>query len=142
MRYERKLFDDEAGALDRQPARDTPDASMRPKVRPVGVPHNGSQTSREAAERIAPVASAQAAQVFAFIARQGDGGVTDHEVQTALGVTGDSDRPRRWNRQRAGLIRDSGQRRKSPAGRAAIVWVATDTAMSAVATPPKPSQAS
>lgn len=42
-------------------------------------------------------------------------------------MTGDSERPRRWSLQRAGLIRDSGQRRRSPAGRKAIVWITTET---------------
>lgn len=128
----RPLFPDES---DGQPAGSPSEASKPPKSKPYGVPHNGSQTSRDAAERIAPVASAQAARVLVFIAQQGDDGATDHEVQNALGMTGDSERPRRWSLQRAGLIRDSGQRRQSPAGRAAIVWIATDAALLAGASP-------
>ncbi len=73
-----------------------------------------------------PAATAQAARVFHFIAECGKEGATDHEVQTELGMTGDSERPRRWSLHRAGLIRDSGQRRKSPAGRPAIVWIAAN----------------
>ena len=135
---QKPLFPDEDG----QPEGSPPASSKPSKPRPVGVPHNGTETSREAGERIAPVASAQAARVLVYIAGQGDDGATDHEVQTALGMTGDSERPRRWSLQRAGLIRDSGQRRKSPAGRAAIVWIATDAALPAAATSPKPSQVS
>lgn len=96
------------------------------KNRPVGVPHNGTETSRAAAERITPVAISQAARVFHFIAQCGDEGATDHEVQAELELTGDSERPRRCSLHRAGLIRDSGQRRKSPAGRQAIVWIAAE----------------
>lgn len=96
------------------------------KSRPIGLPHSGSDTSREAAERMVPGASAQAARVFQFISKCGKEGATDHEIQSALAMTGDSERPRRWSLQRAGLIRDSGQRRKSPAGRQAIVWISTD----------------
>jgi hypothetical protein len=98
----------------------------RPPEKPVGLPHSGSDTSREAAERMVSAASAQAARVFHFIAERGKEGATDHEVQAELGMTGDSERPRRWSLHRAGLIRDSGQRRKSPAGRQAIVWIKAD----------------
>ena len=100
-----------------------PDAG---KSHPVGLPHSGSDTSREAAERMVAGASAQAARVFQFISKCGEEGATDHEIQSALAMTGDRERPRRWSLQRAGLIRDSGQRRKSPAGRQAIVWISNE----------------
>lgn len=112
----RTLFPDESQLPDRPPDSGKP--------RPVGVPNSGSDTSRQAAERIVPVASVQAVRVFQAIAAAGSEGRTDHELQTELGMTGDSERPRRWSLQRAGLIRDSGQRRKSPSNRAVIVWVA------------------
>ena len=114
----RTLFSDESQVPDRPP-----DSG---RSRPVGLPHSGTDTSREAAERMVPGASVQAARVFQFISKCGREGATDHEVQTELGMTGDSERPRRWSLQRAGLIRDSGQRRKSPAGRQAIVWIANE----------------
>lgn len=133
---QRPLFPDES---DEQPDARPPEAS---RSRVYGVPHSGSQTSRNAAERIAPVATAQAARVFHAIAAAGADGRTDHELQQLLGMTGDSERPRRWSLQRAGLIRDSGQRRKSPAGRAAIVWIATDAALPAAVASPKPTQVS
>ena len=52
----------------------------RPPDKPVGLPHSGSDTSREAAERMVPAATAQAARVFHFIAKCGNEGATDHEV--------------------------------------------------------------
>lgn len=88
-------------------------------------PHSGSVTSREAARRIAPAAISQVAQVFAFILRQGSEGATDLEIQAELGLSGDSERPRRKALQIAGEIIDSGTTRKSPTGRDSIVWVAT-----------------
>ena len=94
----------------------------RPPDKPVGLPHSGSDTSRAAAERIVPVASVQAARVLQAIVAAGPDGRTDHELQAELNMTGDSERPRRWSLQNAGLIRDSGKRRRSPAGRKAIVW--------------------
>lgn len=96
------------------------------KSRAVELPHNGTSTSKAAAKRMVPGASAQSARVYNFIAERGKEGATDHEVQSALAMTGDSERPRRWSLCRAGLIRDSGQRRKAPTGRPVIVWIATE----------------
>jgi len=114
----RTLFPDESQVPDRPP-------DSGPS-RPVGLPHSGTDTSRAAAERMVPGATAQAARVFQFLSKCGKEGATDHEVQAELAMTGDSERPRRWSLQKAGLIRDSGQRRKSPAGRQAIVWVCAE----------------
>lgn len=98
----------------------------RPPDKPVGLPHNGTTTSKAAAVSMLPAATAQAARVFHSIAVAGEAGMTDHELQSDLAMSGDSERPRRWSLQRAGLIRDSGQRRKSPAGRPVIVWIAAE----------------
>lgn len=127
MNHERKLFDDDGGNArepDALPAGSLPERLRKPK--PIGLPHSGTDTSRKAAERMVPAATAQAARVFHFIAERGEEGATDHEVQAELGMTGDSERPRRWSLQRAGLICDSRQRRKSPTGRKAIVWIAAE----------------
>ncbi|NQV27747.1 MAG: hypothetical protein HQ518_25645 [Rhodopirellula sp.] len=94
--------------------------------RPVGLPHNRTATSKAAAVSMRPAAIAQAARVYHFIAEQGNEGATDHEVQTELGLSGDSERPRRWSLERSGLIRDSGRKRKSPKGRDAIVWIVNE----------------
>ncbi len=59
-------------------------------------PDSGSDTSREAAEQIAPVAGALAAQVLVFVVQAGENGATDHEIQQGLGMSGDTERPRRW----------------------------------------------
>lgn len=105
--------------------RESADASAPPVMAPVGVPANDTDTSRAAARRISPLASALTARVFHFIASRADDGATDFEVQDGLGLSGDTERPRRWTLQKCGLVRDSGLRRKSPSGRAAIVYVAT-----------------
>ena len=98
--------------------------------RRVSPPGSGPDTSREAAERIAPVASALAAQVMLFIADQGEQGATDQEVQQALGLSGDTERPRLWELKHCGFVRDSGTRRRSPSGRPVRVYVATEKALS------------
>lgn len=88
-------------------------------------PHTRPTTSRTAAEQIQPAAATLRRAVLRFIQSQGSDGATDAEIQTALDLTGDTQRPRRWELQRAGLIVDSGRRRKTPAARDAIVWTAT-----------------
>lgn len=53
-------------------------------------------------------------------------GMTDEELQALLEMPGNSERPRRRELERKGLIRDSGRRRAVRSGRQAIVWIACD----------------
>lgn len=53
-------------------------------------------------------------------------GMTDEELQALLDMPGNSERPRRRELERKGLVRDSGRRRQVRSGRQAIVWVATE----------------
>lgn len=87
-------------------------------------PHNGSATSREAAEEIEPTAATLRAKVFDFIKKHGSNGATDQEIQIALQMQGNTQRPRRKELEEAGLITDSGETRKTTSGRSAIVWIA------------------
>lgn len=59
------------------------------------LPHNGTPTSRAAAEAKRD-AEKQRAQVLAFIKSRGQYGATDLEIQDGTGIDGDSERPRRW----------------------------------------------
>ena len=122
---QKPLFPDEP--TDKPP--DGKSDESRPKPSRAAIPDSGTDTSRAAGEQITPVAMGQVARVFHLIAGRGDEGATDHEIQAELGMTGDSERPRRWTLQRSGLVRDSGQRRKSPTGRDVIVWVAAADAV-------------
>lgn len=126
---ERTLFD----VLD-QSEREAPKSKPRRCRRSGVAPDSGPETSREAADRIAPLVPALTAVVFHFIAQRGESGATDFEVQAGLSMTGDSERPRRWELQRRGLVCDSGARRKSPSGRSAIVYVATGRGLPVVKT--------
>jgi hypothetical protein len=110
--------------------RDDVRKTTEPTTIPTGVPHNGTDTSREAARRISPLSAAQAARLFYFVAKQGETGATDHEIQAALDLSGDTERPRRWGLVKAGLIEDSGRRRNSPSGRPATIYVATAEGLS------------
>jgi hypothetical protein len=95
------------------------------KSRQTRKPRHASDTSRSAAKAVASSALALRRRVFDFIESRGSLGATDHEIQTALAIAGDTERPRRDELQKAGLVRDSGQRRTAPSGRSVIVWVTT-----------------
>lgn len=94
-------------------------------VPPPAPPHNKTPTSRRAAEEITTVAGRLRQQVYQYILDQGESGATDAEVQLGLGLPGSTERPRRGELAKAGLIRDACRTRLTPAGRAATVWVAT-----------------
>jgi hypothetical protein len=51
-------------------------------------------------------------------------GATDEEMQLALGMNGNTQRPRRCELLEAGLVIDSGLRRPTRNGRKATVWIA------------------
>lgn len=89
------------------------------------VPHNGSPTSREAAQRIAPTAKSIRAAVLKHIVMCGPRGCTDEECQRALSLRVQTQTARRNELMRQGLVRDSGQRRLTSSGRRATVWVAS-----------------
>lgn len=81
----------------------------------VGAGH--PDTSRAAARGITPRTGTQRRRVLDHIARCGTEGATDAELQEALGLNGNSERPRRIELVEAGLIVDSGRRRDGH-----IVW--------------------
>lgn len=88
------------------------------------LPHNGTSTSKLAADRMKPFAPKQAERVFEFIKSQGDHGATDEEIQTALKMSGNSERPRRHRLLQQGKVRDSKNMRPTESGTPATVWVA------------------
>jgi hypothetical protein len=84
---------------------------------------NASTTRRAAGVSIKPDAARLRARVLRYIQEQA-AGATDAEIQAALDMSGDTERPRRRELQQAGFIVDSGNVRATPSGRAAVVWVA------------------
>ncbi len=80
-------------------------------------------TSAPAADSLRGAAAALRRQVFELIAAAGETGLTDEEGQAASGLDGNTYRPRRWELEKAEMVKDSGQRRKTRSGRAAAVWV-------------------
>lgn len=85
-------------------------------------PHSGPQTSRDAAVDIREHAHKQRARVLAFLASRGAHGATDQEIEQALGMVGNSVRPRRGELLESGCLEDSGTTRKTVSGRNATVW--------------------
>jgi len=92
-------------------------------------PHNQTATSKAAAEAIAPKAGTLRATILDFVRRQGVTGATAHEIQQCLGLSGDTVRPRLWELRGHSsktpmpvLLEASGETRKSPSGRASVVY--------------------
>lgn len=98
--------------------------ALGPLFQPPAPAQAHSRTSVEAARRISGKSQALRARVFAYIQAQGELGATDEEVQTALGMGGSTQRPRRVDLETAGMVRDSGRTRRTTSGRQAVVWVA------------------
>lgn len=85
-----------------------------------------SRVSREAAARIAPRVSALQLVVLAHMVGTGRHGATDEESQLALKMNPSTQRPRRIELGRAGLIVDAGETRPTKSGRAARVYRVTE----------------
>jgi hypothetical protein len=87
-----------------------------------------SEPSRSAAVKIEPLAKSLRAAVLGFIRARADVGATDDEIQRGLGMEGSTQRPRRVELVRAGLVREAAAKRQTKAGRSATVWVAVEVA--------------
>ena len=87
---------------------------------------SASQTSYQAAERILPHRGRMLAQVLEFVRDRGDLGATDEEIREGTGLKADTSRARRCEARDAGLLVDSGRRRLTTSGRAAVAWVSID----------------
>ena len=75
-------------------------------------------------------------QVLAFITARGPLGATDFELCRAVGFLADTARARRCELRDAGRVIDSGQRRQTSSGRAAVVWIAAGVMPPAIAADP------
>lgn len=84
-----------------------------------------SDTSREAAERVQPIFRGMTLRVYRAILACPEG-ITDQELQVALRMSGNSERPCRIALVKSGRVRDSGRRRRTKSGNNAVVWEVTD----------------
>lgn len=82
---------------------------------------SGSATSRAAADEITPHLGRLQKLVLNVLAQAVEG-LTDEEIQLALGMDGSTERPRRvWLTQK-GFVEDSGNKKRTRSGRLAVVW--------------------
>jgi len=86
-------------------------------------PHNGTQTSAEAAWSIEGVAGRLRLRVFDFIITRGVLGATCDEVEGALNMKHQTCSARVNELMKSRHIVDSGQRRLTTSNRHAVVWV-------------------
>lgn len=85
---------------------------------------HGSVTSAKAADSLGPATlNAMQLRVLRFL-QTCLGGATDEEMQLALGMNPSTQRPRRIELARRGLVVEAGTR-KTASGRMACVWQAT-----------------
>jgi hypothetical protein len=61
-------------------------------------------------------------QIYNYINRTGNAGVTDEEIALAFNLPGDVERPRRNELVKSNLVANSGIRRATSSGRTATVW--------------------
>lgn len=94
-----------------------------PAAPPPSVAH--SPTSRAAATAIEPAAHTLRWAVLDCL-RFVTGGLTDEEIQEQLSMPSSTERPRRCELVKAGLVIDSGRTRLTRAGRRAAIWVAVN----------------
>lgn len=93
-------------------------------------PHNRTATSTAAAVAIEHDAPRLRNLVYGFIASRAERGATDQECQLALGLSSQTQGPRRVELVASEHVRDSGERRPTLSGRKAIVWIATGKPLS------------
>ena len=82
-----------------------------------------AETSREARKSIRPHMSEQQRRVYCWALLMTSSGFTDDGAIAALKMNPSSFRPRRGELVEVGMLKDSGQRRKTASGRSAVVWV-------------------
>ena len=82
-------------------------------------------TSEGAAEAIKPSAARLRTRVYERLVLAGWAGMTDQELQDVLHMDPSTERPRRVELVKMGSVIDSGRKRRTAAGRPAVVWMAT-----------------
>ena len=89
----------------------------------VTVPHNGTDTSKAAAQAILPKLSEVLMRIHMQIIRSGKLGMTCDEIERELKLRHQTASARVRDLAQRGVIDDSGSRRATSSGRPAIVWV-------------------
>lgn len=87
---------------------------------------NGTPTSSEAAAQIEPTAGTLRAAVLEYVRNCKQHGATDEEVQVALSMNPSTQRPRRQELEKQGLILRTDRTRLTKSGRHAVIFVAAE----------------
>lgn len=91
----------------------------------MAVPYvGGSDTSKEAAEKMEPHLGRLQGDVLSHIRSCADYGATDDEIEIHLQLSHQTASARRRELVLADLIEDSGDRRRTRSNRKATVWIA------------------
>ena len=91
---------------------------------PVGAHH--PSTSFDAAERVKPHAATQRQRIHEYLCACGASGATDEQIANALGLSGNTVRPRRGELAAQGRVVWTGQHRPTHSGCRARVWEAQE----------------
>jgi predicted transcriptional regulator len=84
----------------------------------------GSDTSALAAESMAASAASIREQVYGWMARRGDHGATDDEIERALSLRHQTASARRRELELIGRVQKTDERRRTSSGRSAAVYIA------------------
>lgn len=84
-------------------------------------------TSIEAKDSMTECAATMRARVLTLLRGFPTSGATDEQIQHCLSMNPSTERPRRIELVRMGLVRDSGRTRETSSGRKAIVWTVLPT---------------
>jgi hypothetical protein len=87
--------------------------------------HNGTPTSRAAAEQIEPISGKARAGILDYLRSRGAEGATADEIEQDTGISGNTVRPRLCELDDLGRISKTDETRPTSSGRRAAVWVAT-----------------
>jgi len=89
-------------------------------------PHNGTPTSRAAAESVKHSAASMRSQILQLLRTRADLGLTCDDVEVYRGYRHQTASARIRELSLSGHIRNSGKTRKTRSGREAIVWVVAE----------------
>jgi transcription initiation factor IIE alpha subunit len=87
------------------------------------------RTSRLAATRVYPETGSLRLKIYELLIRAETRGATDQEIESILGISGNTVRPLRGSLEKQGFIIDSGTTRQNTNGNLCIVWRAVEEGM-------------
>jgi transcription initiation factor IIE alpha subunit len=100
-----------------------------PKISSNSVVIGIRRTSIRAAIKVYPETGSLRLKIYELLVRAGSRGATDQEIESILGISGNSVRPLRGSLEKQGFIIDSGTTRENTNGNLCIVWKAVEEGM-------------